>query len=201
MADDTIPGPRRAELMRRLEAAVERQLGWLREHGYEVAEARWPVVRLDSERVALWLGYSVGHGGRLVIGVSLQERGEPERRSLGSIQHISGLPELPTADAVVESDDDVDAVVARISEQLRTIEPLVAGQEEAFRTLRRRYKESLAATTLAFALEDASREAAEAWRERDLERVVAILEPLEGHLPRHQQGWLDYARRNRSLGL
>jgi len=27
--------------------------------------------------------------------------------------------------------------------------------------------------------------------------VVAILEPLEGHLRRHQHGWLDYARRNK----
>jgi hypothetical protein len=28
--------------------------------------------------------------------------------------------------------------------------------------------------------------------------VIAILEPLEGHLDRHQQGRLDYARRNRA---
>jgi Flp pilus assembly pilin Flp len=50
---------------------------------------------------------------------------------------------------------------------------------------------------LDYALEDAGRDAGEAWKERDLDRVVAILEPLEGHLPRHQQSWLDYARRNR----
>jgi hypothetical protein len=73
----------------------------------------------------------------------------------------------------------------------------VAGDPDAFRTIRRREKEAVTANELEYALEYADRDAGEAWKERDLDRVVAILEPLEGHLPRHQQAWLDYARRNR----
>jgi hypothetical protein len=182
-----------AELMQRLEAGVRDRLGWLRDHGYELGDARWPAVTLDSPRARLALRYSHGHGNRLVLGVSLQEHGDSESRSLSTIQRLSGLPE-PLAP---ESADDVDAALERISDQLRAVEPLVAGDPDAFRTVRRREKEAETANELDYALEYAGRDAGEAWKERDLDRVVAILEPLEGHLPRHQQGWLDYARRNR----
>ena len=92
----------------------------------------------------------------------------------------------------------MDRALERISEQLRTVEPLVAGDPEAFRTVRRRYKEAITANDLQYALEDARRDAGEAWQAKDLDRVVEILEPLEGHLERHEQGWLDYARRRRA---
>ena len=182
-----------AELMERLVAGVRDHLGWLREHGYELTEREWPVVTLDSPRARLALGYARGHGNRLLIGVSLQEQGEPEPRSLTTLQRLSGLPE-PLAP---EAADDIATSLVRISEQLRAVEPLVAGDPDAFRTVRRREKEAETANALDYALEDAGRDAGEAWKERDLDRVVAILAPLEGHLPRHQQGWLDYARRNR----
>jgi hypothetical protein len=184
--------------MERLTAAVPRRLGWLRDHGYEQAEARWPGVRLESPNARLYIGYSATHGGALTLGVSLQEHGDPDPRSLGSLQRLSGVPEHPPRDWLIEADADVERALARISEQLRTIEPLVAGDPEAFRTVRRRYKEALTANALEYALEDARRDAGEAWRERDLGRVIEILEPLEGHLDRHQQGWLDYARRKRA---
>jgi hypothetical protein len=170
----------------------------LQPHGYEPAEARWPAVRLESPRATLRIGYSATHGNAVTLGVSLQEHGDPESRSVSALQRLSGVPEHGSRDWLVESAADVDRALARIAEALQTVEPLLAGDPEAFRTVRRREKEAVTANALAYELDDARRDAGEAWRAKDLERVVAILEPLEGHLERHEQGWLDYARRNRA---
>jgi len=185
--------------MERLTAAVPEQLGGLlRDHGYEPAEARWPAVRLRSPRATLAIGYSATHGNALTLGVSLQEDGDPEPRSLSALQRLSGVPEHPPRDWLIESDEDVERALRRISGELKTIEPLVAGDPEAFRTVRRRSKEAVTANALDYELEDARRDAGEAWQAKDLDRVVEVLEPLEGHLERHEQGWLDYARRKRA---
>jgi hypothetical protein len=197
-ADPELPPTRRDELMKRLKAGMRTQLGWLRDHGYEEAETDWPTVRLESPTTDLTVGYSSTHGNRLTLGAALQEHGDPEPRSVAALQRLSGVPEHPPRDWLIESDDDVEPVLAKISGELRTIEPLVAGDEQAFRTVRRRYKEAVTANALDYALEDARRDAGEAWNDRDLDRVVEILEPLEGHLERHEQGWLDYARRKRA---
>ena len=185
--------------MERLTAAVPEQLGrLLRDHGYDPGEARWPVVRLESPRASLAIGYSATHGNALTLGVSLQEHGDPQPRSVSALQRLSGVPEHPPRDWLIESDGDVAEALQRMSRELQTIEPLVAGDAEAFRTVRRREKEAVTANALDYALEDARRDAGEAWQAKDLDRVVEILEPLEGQLERHQQGWLDYARRNRA---
>jgi hypothetical protein len=196
--DPDLPPGRRAELMERLTAAVPEELGWLRDHGYGQAEARWPAVRLQSPSVTLAIGYSATHGGAPTLGVSLQEHDDLQARSLSALQRLSGVPEHPPRDWLIESDDDVRRALARISQALETVEPLVAGDAGAFRAVRRREKEAVTANALDYALDDARRDAGEAWQAKDLDRVVEILEPLEGHLERHEQGWLDYARRRRA---
>jgi hypothetical protein len=195
--DPDLSPARRAELMERLQAALDTQLGWLAEHGYEPAEAEWPVIRLESPAATLSIGYSPTHGNALTLGASLQEHGDPDSRSLGTLQRLSGVPEHPPRDWLVE-DGDVETPVARLSAQLRTVEPLLAGDAAAFAAVRRHGSEALAHADLDEDLRVARPEARDAFRDGDFERVVALLEPLEGHLQRHEQGWLDHARRNRA---
>jgi hypothetical protein len=189
----------RAALMRALVAELDGELRWLRErHGYRPAGAEWPAVWLEA-RASLKLAFvSAHHGLKIVLGGSVAERESLDRIGFDDAAELLGARRPDLAPLYVERAADVPPAAARLSGELRAIEPLLAGDAEAFQTARRRHKEAVTQISLEYALEDAGRDAGEAWRERDLDRVIAILEPLEGHLERHQQGWLDYARRKRA---
>ena len=108
------------------------------------------------------------------------------------------MPEHPPRDWLIESDDDVARAPQRIARELERSSRSWPATPRRSARVRRRDKEAITANALGYALEDARRDAGEAWQAKDLDRVVEILEPLEGHLERHEQGWLDYARRRRA---
>jgi hypothetical protein len=192
---DAVPAPRRAELMERLLAELDGRLPWLAEHGLRRTSAAWPYAHYESGGVLLDLGYGIVHGPQLSLGATLQQRGDAEAHSLGSAQRLCGLPEHPSRDTVIDNEEDLGPAVERLGTALRTIEPLLAGQEAAWAGLRRRGSEALAGNALESALRHTRPEARDAFKTGDYERVVALLDPLESHLERHEQGWLDYARR------
>jgi hypothetical protein len=174
------------------------RLRWLADDdGFALVAAAWPWLRLESPRVRLELGFGAVHGPELSLAADISERGHPERYSLGETARTLGLPEPTSRDWVVQGDDGVRTAAERVSAALERQRPLVAGDPETWATLRRHSSEIGARLALEHALERARRDADEAWRANDLERVVEVLAPLEGHLPRHQQGRLDYARRHR----
>jgi hypothetical protein len=195
-----LPEERRAELMRALAAQLDGELRWLRDrHDLQAAEAAWPALWLASPRASVRLTFDPAlHGAKLALGADFAEPESLERLTLETAARHLDAATHDVRSRIVDGPGDVPAAAAALSSDLSAVEPLVAGEPEAFRTVRRRYKEAVTRISLEYALEDASQDAGEAWRARDLERVVAILEPLEGHLPRHQQGWLDYARRKRA---
>lgn len=192
----SLPAERRAELLAALAAQLDGPLRWLvDDEGFQLVGASWPDLQLDSGRVRLELGYGAVHGPALSLGADIAEHGHPERYSLAAAARTLGLPEPGSRDWVVEGDDGVRTAAERVSGALQRLRPLVAGDPDTWATLRRRDSEADARISLEHALEHARRHAGDAWRARDLERVVEILAPLEGHLPRHQQGRLEYARR------
>jgi hypothetical protein len=195
---DSLPAERRAELMAELAAQLADRLRWLLdEEGFRLDEAAWPSLRLESPRVRIDVGFGAVHGPELSLAALIAEHGHPERYSLGETARTLGLPEHPSRDWVVQGDDGVRTAAERVSAALERQRPLVAGDPDAWATLRRRDSEIGARIALETALGYAARDAGDAWRAKDMARVVAVLAPLEGHLPRHQQGWLDYARRRR----
>lgn len=182
--------------MEALEAQLDDRLRWLvDDEGFRLVAAEWPDLHLESPRVRLDLGFGAVHGPVLSLGGEISERGHPGRYSLAESARTLGLPEPGSRDLVVEGDDGVRAAAERASAALERQRPLVAGDPDTWATLRRRLSEIGARISLEHALENARRHAGDAWRARDMERVVEILAPLEGHLPRHQQGQLEYARR------
>jgi hypothetical protein len=194
---DAVPAPRRAELMERLSAELDRHAGWLAGLGLRRTAVLWPYVHYESARVGLDVGYGIVHGPRLAVGATIVEHGEHDGRSLGAAQRLLGVPERSAHDTAIDREADLGPAVERLSEQLRSVEPLLRGDPEAFQGIRRRDKELQTANALEDSLRYAAQDADDAWRARDLERVIEVLEPLEGHLDRHQQGRLEYARRKR----
>lgn len=192
----SLPTERRARLMAELAAQLGDPLRWLvEEEGFRLVEAAWPSLRLESPRVRLDVGFGAVHGPELALAVGIAEHGHPERYGLGETARTLGLPEHPSRDWVVQDDGGVRTAAERVSSALERLRPLVAGDTDEWAALRRRGSEIGARISLQNALEYAGRDAGDAWRAKDMARVVEVLAPLEGHLPRHQQGWLDYARR------
>jgi hypothetical protein len=192
----SLPADERAELMGALEEQLGGPLRWLvDDEGFRLVAAAWPDLHLESPRVQLELGFGAVHGPVLSLGAAISEHGHTERYSLSETARTLGLPERGSRDWIVAGDEGVRRAAERVSAVLELQRPLVAGDPDTWATLRRRISEIGARISLELALERARRDAGDAWRARDLARVVEILAPLEGHLPRHQQGWLEYARR------
>ncbi len=75
------------------------------------------------------------------------------------------------------------------------LRPLLAGEEEAWRSLRRRRAELDASRALEGELHESIERADEAFRGGDMAAVAQLLDALDGRLPRSAQMKLDYARR------
>jgi hypothetical protein len=158
-----------------------------------VTEAEWPSLRLESDRVQLDLGFAQSHGARPRLSATVMEAGDEETYSAEGAQRLlQGTDPDPNATLL---GDDPERAVRALAGNLRAIEPLLQGHPDAFATLRRREREALAGIQLEDDLRVARPEAKEAFQARDWARVIALLDPLEGHLERHEQRWLDYARR------
>jgi hypothetical protein len=189
----SIGDERRDIQLRWLEDQLAGPLAWLaREHGFRLTEAEWPTLRLDSDRVRLDLSFADAHGARKRLSATLGEHGDPQLYSAeGAMRLLTG----EEVDARATLLEDGDAAVRTLAARLHRIEPLLRGDADAFATLRRRDREALAGAQLDEDLRVARPAAKEAFHARDWARVVSLLDPLEGHLERHEQGWLDYARR------
>ncbi len=132
---DTALSKRDAEkLMSGLEQGLRRHATWLRgDAGLDLAERRWPVLLLSSARAGLrllWYGLNHGH--------------PPPALSLALVDPVGG--ELPAyeLDALLDTGGGLDAPLraedpdwaARALEQrLNVLRPLLAGEEEAWRSL------------------------------------------------------------------
>ena len=162
------------------------------EHGFALAEAEWPTLCLESDRVELDLSIADAHGAMKRLGATLAERGHTELYSVEGAHRLLTGEELDPRATLLE---DRDAAVQVLSTRLHGLSGLIQGKEEDWATLRRREREALAGNQLEDDLRVARPEAKEAFQARDWARVIALLDPLEGHLERHEQGWLDYARR------
>jgi hypothetical protein len=176
-----------------LREQLDGPLAWLRdEHGFALTEARWPTLRLDSDRVRLDLSIADAHGATKRLSATVGEHGHPEFYSVEGAHRLLTGEELDARATLV---DDRERALGALVARLRGTEPLVAGDPEAFATLRRRDKEAITGTQLDEDLRVARPKAKAAFQARDYPRVIALLDPLEGHLDAHEQGWLDYARR------
>ena len=188
---DTLPAEERARLLDWLEAQLAGPLAWLRDEGFELREAHWPTLHLESPRARLNLSFAAAHWPALRLGATLGERGDRRLHSLGEAQRLLGHPEHGSRELVM---DDADTALARLDELLRELRPLLAGDPDAYATLRRRDSELLAETQLDEDLRTALPEARDAFDAQDYARVVALLDPLEGHLPAADRRRLDLAR-------
>jgi hypothetical protein len=190
-----LPDARKGELMGALLEELRGGLRWLGDElGYELEEAGFPAILLRSDETELRLSFGALHGKRLALFANVREVGGGEWLHAGRIAALAEGAE-PVIDTEVGGPADVPDAAARLSGLLERIRPALAGGREALARLReldRRASEQAEAERW---LETVRGPAADASRHEDWERVVELLGPLDGRLPRAEQMRLDLARR------
>jgi hypothetical protein len=187
-----LPETERAAMMEALERGLRRHASWLWEGGLEPVERRWPELRLASPRAGLRIWFRGLHHGAPPPALAFA-LDEPEGDELPSYVLRDVLPESDRLDTPIAAEDP-EAAAAELAVRLAPLRPLLEGQAEAWRELRRARGELEAASAAEDELRAALPRADEAFRRQDFSGVVEALEPFDGRLPRASQGKLDYAR-------
>ena len=189
----------RTALLAGLEGGLREQAGWLWEElGFAVAERAWPHLRLASPRAGLRLSYyGLNHGAPPpAVALALEDPLDGDLPAYELDDLLSPEPRLDTPLVVRDPRQAGRSLAAR----LVVLRPLLAGEEPAWRSLRRERAELGARRGLQDDLRRSVPRADRAFREGDLAAVVDLLEGLDGLLPRAAQLKLDYARRRRRQG-
>ena len=121
--------------MERLQAELDVRLDWLTAHGLRRVSTYGPYVSFESPKVHLDVGYDVIDGAELALTASIRRRGDRRTHGLASAQRRLGVPERPARETVMETEADIGPAVERLSDGLRAIEPLLAGDDLAFERL------------------------------------------------------------------
>ena len=187
----------RARLMHGLEDGLRRHAGWLWDAaGLEVRERSWPRLALGADHAGLWLTwYGARHGAPPpAVALTLVDPVEGELRAyeLDDLLDTGGALDRP-----LEAEQP-DHAFPDLAERLELIRPLLSGEAEAWRTLRRARGEAGASRALEDEVERSVAGADDAFRRGDHAAVVGLLEHLDGRLPRAAQMKLDLARRRLS---
>jgi hypothetical protein len=182
----------RSAMIEALEQGLHRHASWLWEAGLEPVERGWPGLRLVSPRAGLriWF-YGIHHGAPPpALAFALDD---PDGDALRSYELRDLLPGGERLDTPIEA-ADAEAAASELADRLVLLRPLLEGDADAWRELRRGRAELQARDALDTELRTALPRADEAFRRRDFRAVVEALDSLDGQLPRAAQRKLDHAR-------
>jgi hypothetical protein len=175
---------------------VAEAFGWLHGLGYAISEKGPSIVRFTNQSTLI----TVYHGrssGEVGVEVSKREAEDAERFSMSELIRLA---EPKAADAyrnpIAISTDELRKAVDSQSERLQHYgERVLRGESGIWYELqaqRKKWSQEFAAEVLAAQVRPI---AAEAFRERDYDRVVELLSKIEGQLTPSEKQRLEYARR------
>jgi len=184
----------------RFSELAKRAFSFLEEAGYRLTRTELAEVQYESHKAFVVVTWDPRSGELdALVGLLPRSGTAIDEYSLADVMAADGVPASDCEITQVSEEERLGSSLEQLAAKLRTHAlPALAGDRMYFRRLETFRSARAAAFMREMKLRKVRSEAEEAWRHRQLDRVVALFASVESDLSESEARKLDYARRHQA---
>lgn len=183
----------------RFAEAARRALSFLEKAGFRLAQFGSTRLQYESDQAVVAIEWDPRSGELEVFTGLLPKKGEPQEMfSLSDLLNMQGV-DAPRRRMPFQVADEggLAPFFEKLADDTRThARSALAGDRMFFRRLKTFRSAQSQAYMRDMELRRVRSEAEQAWRDRDLNRLIKLYASIESHLSESEKGKLDYARKH-----